>query len=1174
MKLKSIEINGFKSFADNVKLDFESNITAIIGPNGSGKSNVSDAVRWVLGEQGTKTLRANKMEDVIFSGTNEKKKKNNAFVSITFDNSDNLIPIDFKEVTISRHLSRSGESFYKINKSIVRLKEIRELFLDTGIGKEGYSLIGQGRIEEILNGKAEDRRLIFEQACGTAKIKYQKVESEKKLIKAKENLVRLKDIIVQNEKREEFLKDQSQKAKRGLELLENIEMAEFSICYKDFNNYTVNIKKYNELLTNLKNEYKDVSFKVETLKERLNPLKENLSKISNILDESSKEISSNELKKVEFLNKKQLLLERNKFITENKENILSLNKKDDESILKFSNNIKKIENEINEKSLLRKKFLENKNNINSKLDFKNNELEENIKILSDIKEKKVKIEEEISTLKSEKKACEIIKEDIEKKFLENKNKLFDLNIKKDSLLKKIDSFKIKEEETKKNILDIDKSVLDLLSKKNDFIKKIDFLKVKNLNINNEILYKDKEILIEKNYIKNYEGYNKSVKDLFKLLENEKSLKDKICGTLGELIYVDEKYKKAIESVLSSNLQGLVVNTEYDAKSIIEKMKKEKIGRLNFFPISRIFLKNEIFKLKDENILAFANDVVTCDEKYRNIIDYFLSKTVICKDLDVAVEISKKYKNKFKIVTLDADIITSWGSISGGYKSSKNNFSVIGRKDRLNTLLNEVSSLKNILDKNNLEIESFNENLSLSEKNVLKLENEKKSFLDSLNILYKEIYKNQLEIDQIEKNIVEIESYNFSKDDFSLEKEKTLDEDIKINLKLNLDLIELEDKVNFIKDEIYSLEKENLNSINDLDLIDRDINVLLNKKAEFLENKNSIEKKLESNFEKVKNFDLTISLNLEEIKKIETIISKIILRDEDLNNIILENAHLKEKLSLENEELLEQFSFFNEKFFSLKNDIEKNEIKLLGLNKDLENLISRLSDEYSIDYDTICKKMENFKDKKFTKESLKKLKDDLRNLGTFSVDSIEEYENVNKELSFQKSQEIDIKKSIEDINKIILRLESEMKKTFLKEFNNINERFSNIFKILFEGGDAYLKLDSDDILTSGIDIVARPVGKKPQSLSLLSGGEKSLTAVALLFAIFETNPSPFCILDEVDASLDDANILRYIEYLKTFLQKTQFIMITHRKPTMEMADMLYGVTMEKKGVSKVVSMKFN
>jgi len=518
--------------------------------------------------------------------------------------------------------------------------------------------------------------------------------------------------------------------------------------------------------------------------------------------------------------------------------------------------------------------------------------------------------------------------------------------------------------------------------------------------------------------------------------------------------------------------------------------------------------NKYFKEKallDENILAFANDVITCDQKYRNIVNYFLSKTVICKNLDVAIEISKKYKNKFKIVTLDADIISTWGSISGGYKSNKNSFSVIGRKSKLNTLSNEFNLLKENFKKNNLEILQLEKKVSYTKDEILQLENKKETISNDIIKLDKEIYKNRLEFDQISNKILEIQSFKTSSLTFSDEKNKKLEDDKKIILKFDLDFKAEQNKIDSLKQEINSLEKEEINAINDLDFIDRDINILSNRENELIENKASIEKKLNNENEKIVDFDCKINENLKEIEKNEKII---------------------------------------------------------------------LKKEYSLDYNLVIKKIQEFKDEKFTKESIKKLKEELRNLGTFSCDSIQEYDNVNLELQFQKNQEIDLKNSIDDINKIILKLETEMKKTFLKEFENINERFSNIFKILFNGGEASLKLDSEDALTCGVEIIAKPVGKKMQVLSLLSGGEKSLTAVALLFAIFQTNPSPFCILDEVDAALDDANILRYIDYLKTFLNKTQFIMVTHRKPTMEMADMIYGVTMEQKGISKVVSMKFN
>lgn len=1174
MKLKSIEINGFKSFADNVKLNFESNITAIIGPNGSGKSNVSDAVRWVLGEQSIKTLRASKMEDVIFSGTSQKVKKNRAVVSITFDNSDNVIPIDYKEITISRTLYRTGESEYRINKSLVKLKEIKELFLDTGIGKEGYSLIGQGRIEEIINGKSEDRRLIFEQACGTAKIKYQKNESEKKLTKAKDNLTRLKDIIIQNEKRCDFLKIQAKKAKRGMQLLEEIKKADFSISYKDYNNYTTNIKKYTEKLDELKNEHTTVSKELDFFKKKLIPLKERLKDVSLLVDNSIKESSSDEIKKNELINKKQLLLERNKFIFENKKNLSSLNIQNKNTLSDILKNIEKIKLSVDEKNVLRKKFLENRNSIKLKLSKKSLELEKKLENLDTIKKDKIKLEKEINLLETEKKANDIINEDIENKILENQKKITNLNFSKDKLLKEIDFSIEKLEENKKNILDIDKKIIDLSNEKNSFIKTLDFLNKENLNINNEISYKDKEISMLKNYIRNYEGYNKSVQELFKLCESKKHLKNMIFGTLGDLISVEEKYKKAIDTVLSSNLQAIVVNDENDAKIIIEQMKENKIGRLNFFPISKIFSKNETFNLKDENILAFANDVITCDQKYRNIVNYFLSKTVICKNLDVAIEISKKYKNKFKIVTLDADIISTWGSISGGYKSNKNSFSVIGRKSKLNTLSNEFNLLKENFKKNNLEILQLEKKVSYTKDEILQLENKKETISNDIIKLDKEIYKNRLEFDQISNKILEIQSFKTSSLTFSDEKNKKLEDDKKIILKFDLDFKAEQNKIDSLKQEINSLEKEEINAINDLDFIDRDINILSNRENELIENKASIEKKLNNENEKIVDFDCKINENLKEIEKNEKIILKLEEKIKNLNKIIFENKALRDELSLETEQASNKFSSINERFFFLENEIEKDNLKISNMKNQLDSLILNLSEEYSLDYNLVIKKIQEFKDEKFTKESIKKLKEELRNLGTFSCDSIQEYDNVNLELQFQKNQEIDLKNSIDDINKIILKLETEMKKTFLKEFENINERFSNIFKILFNGGEASLKLDSEDALTCGVEIIAKPVGKKMQVLSLLSGGEKSLTAVALLFAIFQTNPSPFCILDEVDAALDDANILRYIDYLKTFLNKTQFIMVTHRKPTMEMADMIYGVTMEQKGISKVVSMKFN
>lgn len=1174
MRLKSIEINGFKSFADKIKLDFETNITAIIGPNGSGKSNVADAVRWVLGEQSAKTLRGSKMEDVIFSGTDNKIKKNYSTVSITFDNSDNVIPIDFKEVTISRKLYRTGESDYFINKSNVRLKEVRELFLDTGVGREGYSIIGQGRIEEIINGKSEDRRAIFEEASGISKIKYQKNESQKKLFKSKDNLTRLRDIIIQNENRYGFLKGQSTKAKKGIALLEDIEKAEFSISYKDYNNLNSNFNKYSENLEINKEELFDINKEFENVKLKISPLKEELNNITNVIEKDSAELDRINKKKNDITNKKNVLIERNKFIRLNNEQFLKLKQEYIDNLEKINLEISEQEKKISEKNSILKNYIDDKNKVKNELSKSRELLSSKVQILDKFFLEKEEIENKISDLETEKRANEIITDSIKKKIEENTEEVTKLNIEKENIEKKLSENNSLLESNNQKVQNIDLTIFEKRQLISELEKELISLNNQVSNINNEINYKNKEIIMLKNYIRNYEGYGKSVQDLFKLCDRETELKSMICGTLGELISVEEKYKKAIDTVLSSNLQGIVVHNDLEAKKIIEKIKANKIGRLNFFPISKILLKKERSSIIDSDILSFANDVITCDNDYRNIVDYFLANTIICENMDIAIKLSNKFKNKFRIVTLDGDVINSWGSISGGYKSSKNSFSIIGRKQQLAKALSDIENLETSLKNNINRIYDVKTDLQSNKENLDNLKSEKEDVKLKIDSLQKIIYLNEFDVRKITEKIDEINNYKENHQGFTSDKEKELilykEKSILIDDEINKYNLE----INKLKNLVLEMEKNEIIVINNLDSIERDINILDNSKNILLENKNSNESKLKLKESELIESELQLKNNSSEIEVIEQLIIEINLKTDKLNNSISKNTHLRKKLILNNEEISKRYSELSEKSLTLEKEIEKNELRISNLKEQFSNLINRLCDEYSLTLEDCERKMELYKNEHFTKEELKRLKEDLRELGSFSYDSIEEFEKVKNELEFQKKQEIDLQNSIEDINKIILKLENTMKKTFLNEFKSINENFSNIFKILFNGGEARLELDSEDILNCGIDIIAKPVGKKMQTLSLMSGGEKSLTAVALLFAIFETKPSPFCILDEVDAALDDSNILRYVEYLKNYLTETQFIMITHRKPTMEMADMIYGVTMEQKGVSKIVSMTFN
>lgn len=1174
MRLKSIEINGFKSFADKIKLDFETNITAIIGPNGSGKSNVADAVRWVLGEQSAKTLRGSKMEDVIFSGTDNKIKKNYSTVSITFDNSDNVIPIDFKEVTISRKLYRTGESDYFINKSNVRLKEVRELFLDTGVGREGYSIIGQGRIEEIINGKSEDRRAIFEEASGISKIKYQKNESQKKLFKAKDNLTRLRDIIIQNENRYGFLKGQSTKAKKGIALLEDIEKAEFSISYKDYNNLNSNFNKYSENLEINKEELFDINKEFENVKLKISPLKEELNNITNVIEKDSAELDRINNKKNDITNKKNVLIERNKFIRLNNEQFLKLKQEYIDNLERINLEISEQGKKISEKNSILKNYIDDKNKVKNELSKSKELLSSKVQILDKFFLEKEEIENKISDLETEKRANEIITDSIKKKIEENTEEVTKLNIEKENIEKKLSENNSLLESNNQKVQNIDLTIFEKRQLISELEKELISLNNQVSNINNEINYKNKEIIMLKNYIRNYEGYGKSVQDLFKLCDRETELKSMICGTLGELISVEEKYKKAIDTVLSSNLQSIVVHNDLEAKKIIEKIKANKIGRLNFFPISKILLKKEYSSIIDSDILSFANDVITCDNDYRNIVDYFLANTIICENMDIAIKLSNKFKNKFRIVTLDGDVINSWGSISGGYKSSKNSFSIIGRKQQLAKALSDIENLETNLKNNINRISEVKTDLQSNKENLDNLKSEKEDVKLKIDSLQKIIYLNEFDVRKITEKIDEINNYKENHQGFTSDKEKELilykEKSILIDDEINKYNLE----INKLKNLVLEMEKNEIIVINNLDSIERDINILDNSKNILLENKNSNESKLKLKESELIESELQLKNNSSEIEVIEQLIIEINLKTDKLNNSISKNTDLRKKLILDNEEISKRYSELSEKSLTLEKEIEKNELRISNLKEQFSNLINRLCDEYSLTLEDCERKMELYKNEHFTKEELKRLKENLRELGSFSYDSIEEFEKVKNELEFQKKQEIDLQNSIEDINKIILKLENTMKKTFLNEFKSINENFSNIFKILFNGGEARLELDSEDILNCGIDIIAKPVGKKMQTLSLMSGGEKSLTAVALLFAIFETKPSPFCILDEVDAALDDSNILRYVEYLKNYLTETQFIMITHRKPTMEMADMIYGVTMEQKGVSKIVSMTFN
>lgn len=1168
MKLQSIEIQGFKSFRDKIKLQFNDSICAIVGPNGSGKSNISDAIRWVLGEQSAKTLRGSKMQDIIFAGTNKSKPLNFAQVSLNFNNSDKWIPVDYNEVTITRRVFRTGESEYYLNKKQCRLKDVKEIFMDTGIGKEGYSIIGQGRIDEILSSKSEDRRFIFEEASGISKFKYKKEESLKKLDKTIGNLVRIEDILSQKIGQRDYLKEQAEKAEIGLELTNKIKLLELNFNKLELEKYENNIsaniiemsslkedvKKYNEKINNLLPETENLQKDSEKLKKEYESLQYKSNNQDKIINELILEYKINE-EKLKHEEEKSLTLEEDKKYTINKKSelIIKLENCNNEKIainnkiIKINENVKKI---IIDKKDLEKKIKDNRKNYNKLI----SKIEENKNLLKDIeinKRTKENIEKsELEKLKVNEKNKEIILEKIKKLEIELNIKLDEKNKLDEKIqLENINFKKINEEistnENEKRILDNTRT---------------------NLNIS--LKEKEREYNFYKNIIDNYDGFNRQVSSFFKKIKKT-DLVNLPLGTLADLISVEEKYSKAINSVLSGTLQNIVVKSEIDAKSLIEFLKNEKIGRLTFLPLNKIRGNAKNIEFNDSRIITIASNIIECEDEYKSLINYFLGKTIIVANISDAIEISRKFKN-YRVVTLDGDVFNSWGSVVGGYNTNKKTGNIINRNKKVNDLSEKIKKIKNDIIELDKKIINLDNNLedklsykSKISKNIFNLE----KFIKDQNLELKEIetlirIKNN-SLDEINNLILE---FNNSKD--------TIDSFVNIET-LESNTKAMEEELEKINNEFENYSKE-LNKLDyDIvsynskkDSIERDLNICKNNieeltiEIEDIENRIKNNKKLIlENFDKIKNKKAKDNILKEQIEKEKS--SNI-----NFNKIIPEKKNKYESL-------LAEYNFKKDEVNDIKNILNKLEYnydlisnKLEHLSSEKKKIVDFTKDEYNVYIEcfTIIEKIHE------NKNDLKTLKNKLKNLGHFSIDSISEYKIIYDETEFLINQKTDLIKSKEDIEKIIENLDKDMKELFTKSFWEINEKFNKIFHILFAGGHASLEIQDKDILNGGIEIIAEPPGKKMQNLSLLSGGERALTAVALLFAIFETKPSPFCILDEIDAALDEANIYRYTNYLKTFTDTTQFIMISHRKPTMEIADILYGVSMEEEGVSKVISLE--
>ena len=1177
MYLKRIELQGFKSFADKTVLEFMPGITTVIGPNGSGKSNISDAIRWVLGEQSMKSLRGNKTEDVIFAGTQNRKSLGFAEVSMVIDNTDNKLPIEYSEVTITRKLYRSGESGYYINKTPCRLKDVLELFMDTGIGRDGYSIIGQGKIDEILSNKSEERRHIFEEAAGIVKYRTRKEEAEKKLEQTKLNLLRINDIITEIEGNIEPTKAQAEKAKEFLRLRDELKSIEIGLFIQNIEEYK---KKIEEIINNkeiFNTQLIRESERLGNFQGRKEELKRQLDEITLKIEEMQNLGFENDKKKEQLNSDINLNLEKishnkenferlNKEIEENNEKIKELEEEKTAKLDKKSNlreNKEKYEKELAEKEKVLKK-------ITDSMSEKELEMEGKKKQVDDNTEAKFEISNEISTLVANVENSNERLKQVKQEIQSNISEVDSARLNKTEIMKKFAEIEGKRNTITAGLKKIEDKKVQVETKLKEFDEKIN-------TAESEMRIKDSRLKFLIETEKEKEGYINSVKAILKDCDNNASLKKGVHGVLANLISVPQEYETALEMALGQSMQNIVTDSEEDAKKLVNHLRQFNLGRASFLPITSVKGK-KLEKLKQEKgVIGIASDLVKFDKKYENIVLNLLGRTVVVDNMDNAIAIARKNSYGFRIVTIEGDILNPSGAISGG-SVSKKTVNILGRSREIADLKKQIASLQKKIEKYKEEKKDFEEKNKETLLELEKLETE----LQEFEIVYA----------TEKQKVVAIED-TVSKAEARLEKfrneEKSINEQLEINKKMQEELkqktVEIEEQNEALSKEITAFAEANKDNQKQVDDLNFDITNLKISVSSFDESESSIEELMErididiENTKKSSENKESQKLKLtedskaleeknEEIRKqIESLIEDVSNSGSKVEELKNDRTSKNEKLAEAEDEILSQM----EKIDGLKEQINKADLKLSKIETEKEQIIAKMWEEYELTPNDPGE-YEKPKNVHEVQKRVNELRQTMKDLGSVNLDSIEEYRKLKERYDFMSEQRLDLETTVSKLRAVIADMTETMKKQFSERFIQINKNFSEVFVELFGGGKAELRLtDAENVLESGIEIEVQPPGKKLQNMSLLSGGERAFTAIALLFAILKINPAPFCVLDEIEAALDDVNVYRFAEYLKKFANNSQFLVITHRKGTMEVGDTVYGITMEENGVSKLLSL---
>lgn len=1175
MYFKRLEMHGFKSFAEPVVIEFHEGVTCIVGPNGSGKSNISDAIRWVLGEQSPKALRGGKMEEVIFNGTASRKSRGMAEVTLVIDNSTGILEIDYNEVAITRRMFRSGESEYLINNNQCRLRDIRELIMDTGIGVDGYSLIGQGKIADIVSNKPESRREIFEEAAGVVLYKSKKADAERKLASTTGNLDRVNDIVGEIEDRIDALKEDSTKAKEYLELKEKYRDLEINITLKNIDN--INLK--NESFTN---DIADFSEKIESITTEKNTVDEKIEKARSrgeILDQLGNESRDKLLATVEEINKhtnqSQLNEERLTAIEKDsiriKEEIGQLTEKLSGEE-KNKSELEKSEKEIESRLIVAKDELQTKI---EKYNHITGEFNQVSKDIEDGKNNLYRLHSLTATKKSEKNSIESMKNSLSKRKAqlgEDASNTVKSGNEQDSMLKKAEEMKSEEEKNLEEYASLEKKLGEEIGKNAEKQRTLS-VEIEDLKIKGSQLSTRKKTIEEME--NNYEGYNYAVKYIMK------AGIPGLDGVIAELMEVPSDLNVAVETALGGAMQNIVCGTDQDAKKGVNKLKESRAGRLTFLPVGSI--KGKTASLPKEALAykgfkGIASDCIKYDERYRNIFEFLLGRVIIVDTMDSAIYLSKIIGNGVRLVTAEGEIISGSGAITGGqYKNKSAN--LLERKAEINQLENAVrqisEKLQNSIEEQKLLTERMNslngqrEELEKSkravEMSLVQLDSQIASLKDGIKTIEENNDKYSVEFDSIEKELKDADKLISDTEVQLAETEreiKTLNDSLDGKLndydKLKQEVAEANEEITKtrIASNEWETKRDNMGSLikRIKDAADDYRFQIETKKTQLSDNekeKNSILFGSEGSTENIEKL-------IKEKSELEDYISKVTAEKTEINRGISEI--LKEQQSIG-----AQINSYQDQKYQMEIKLAKNETQL-------DTLKDRLWEDFEISY----AQAEDFRKPDFVmgtsvRES-REIRNRMRELGDVNVGAIKEYESVSQRYAFLTEQRRDIMTAMDELKSIISDMDATIKKKFKENFDQVVVNFESIFKELFGGGHAELRMeDENNPLESGIDIIAQPPGKKLQNINLLSGGEKTMTAIALMFAVLKTKPTPFCILDEVEAALDDANIDRFSKYLRKFTD-IQFTLVTHQKATMEHADVLYGVTMPEQGISKVLSLR--